>query len=108
LPEDYDERFTLCAPDDQQSQGYLQGGERVELEHMDASGLLRFELPAPHFTLSTSFGARREQHVARLATILVEPDHMRLSMTWQSCVAVPASEVAYLDVTRVQELRGVP
>mgnify|MGYP000160836716 CR=1 FL=1 len=108
LPEDYDERFTLCAPDDQQSNGYLQGGELVELENLDASGLLRFDLPAPHFMLSTSFGARREQHIARLATILVEPDHMRLSMTWQSCVAVPALEVAYLDVTRIQELRGAP
>lgn len=108
LPEDYDERFTLCAPDDQQSRGYLQGGERVELEHLDVSGLLRFELPAPHFTFSTLFGARPEQHIARLTTVLVEPEHMRLSMTWQSCIAVPASEIAYLDVTRVQEHLGAP
>jgi len=47
LPEDFDERFYLCAPPDQQVTGYLRGGEPVVLYNLSPnSSVSRFQLPS--------------------------------------------------------------
>ncbi|MFO0648421.1 MAG: DUF2169 domain-containing protein [Polyangiales bacterium] len=103
LPDDYDDRFTLSAPVDQRFEGHLRGGERFELVHMTPGGVLRFTLPTRAFTFRTAIGRRREEHHARLATVLVEPDDARLVMTWQTSLAVASRDTAYLDQTVVTE-----
>ncbi len=107
LPDDYDDAYTLCAPTDQRPPSYLRGGELVELVNMTPNGGMRFSLPKLAFGLTTEFGPRREEHHARLVSIVIEPDDRRLLMTWQSSLAVHASEAAYLDRTRIREKRWI-
>jgi hypothetical protein len=103
LPDDYDERFALAAPSDQQSPTHLRGGERFELQNMTADGVLRFELPRIELTFATQFGSRREAHEGQLVTVTVEPDVSRVLLVWQTALAVRMRDVDYLDKTVIEE-----
>jgi hypothetical protein len=103
LPDDYDERVSLCAPADQRPTRHLYGGELVELVNLTPAGRLRFALPKLYFTFDTAFGARREEHRARLVSVVIEPDEHRLMMTWLTTLAVRATDVDYLDSTTIAE-----
>jgi hypothetical protein len=106
LPDDYDERFELSAPRDQVVPGELRTGEQIELVNMNPAGRLRFAVPALSFGLATTFGRRREEHPARLATVIVEPEASRVVMVWQSALKVAAHEVEHLDRTRIVDRQG--
>ena len=103
LPDDYDERFVLCAPADQQSARHLYGGERVELVNMTPDGYLRLDLPRLYFHFTTAVAGRREEHRSRLVTVLVEPDDARLTLVWQTSLRVAAKDVEHLEGTLVTE-----
>ncbi|MBU8894437.1 DUF2169 domain-containing protein [Corallococcus sp. M34] len=103
LPDDFDAAFALSAPTDQRLGTSLVGAERVELLNMTPDGALCFELPRISLGFETRIGTRREQHGARLVTVLVEPEDRRLSLVWQSALRVRASEADYLDETVVVE-----
>jgi hypothetical protein len=103
LPDDYDDRFALSAPADQQA--LLRGGEIVALVNMTAEGTLSFELPKLAFRFVTRFGTRVEEHAARLATVFVEPEKRRVAMVWQTNLVVPARLVEQLDETTISEKR---
>jgi hypothetical protein len=103
LPDDFDPIFALSAPTDQRTEKPLIGGERVELLNMTPDGVLRFELPRISLEFTTRIGTRREQHGARLVTVLVEPEEKRLSLVWQSVLRVRAPEADYLDETEIVE-----
>lgn len=103
LPDDFDPAFALSAPRDQRTEKPLVGGERVELLNMTPDGVLRFELPRICLGFTTRIGRRREQHGARMVTMLVEPEEKRLSLVWQSTLRVPAPEADYLDETEIVE-----
>ncbi|GHG81750.1 DUF2169 domain-containing protein [Comamonas sp. JC664] len=105
LPDDYDPAFALSAPLDQRLEGALSGGERVELVNLTPGGALRFELPRIALGFTTHVARRSEEHGARLTTVLVEPDAMRLSLVWQGSLRVPAPDADYLDETEIVELR---
>lgn len=86
LPEDFDERFFQCAPEDQQIP-FPHGGEQVRLINMMPD---RAEV---HFRLPQLEGVRvrvldRQLKVTELDakpdTLFFEPDHARLSVTWRS------------------------
>ncbi len=102
LPNDFDQRFYQCAPDDQQAQGFLQGGELVELENLCEQGVLRFHLPKVWLVFTTLFGKRVEEHRAKLQTVILEPDLARVIMVWQTCLY--CHQHAYkLDATLIRE-----
>jgi hypothetical protein len=103
LPADYDPRFVLCSPADQRPPKHFLGGEPVALLHMTAAGLLRFTLPKVWLTFTTLFGRRREEHRAKLATVIIEPESMRLMMVWQTSLAVASRDVDHLDETIIRE-----
>lgn len=105
LPDDYDERFTLCSPVDQRPARHLSGGEPVELLGLTPSGRLRFELPRIFLTFSTRFGSRREEHRSRLASVMIEPDERKLRMVWQTSLKVASRQAEYLDDTTISEKR---
>jgi hypothetical protein len=85
LPEDFDERFYLCAPEDQQAPAYLRGGEPVELVNLTPGGRLRFNLPRLAFGFTTRFATGEVvRHRARLHTVILEPDVPRVLMVWHS------------------------
>jgi hypothetical protein len=103
LPDDHDERFAMCSPVDQRPAKPLRGGERVELVNMTPRGVLRFDLPKIYLTFTTRFGSRREEHRATLTTVAVLAEEMRLAVTWQSTLKVPARDAEYLDRTAIGE-----
>jgi hypothetical protein len=106
LPDDYDPRFAMCAPADQQLAQPLVGGERVALTNLTREGSLAFELPRIALAFSSRFGRRREEHGPRLATVLIEPEERRLSLVWQSALRVSSAQADYLDETEIVESRS--
>ncbi|NTX41499.1 DUF2169 domain-containing protein [Myxococcus sp. CA033] len=107
LPDDHDAAFALSAPTDQRTQMPLLGGEHVELLNMTPKGVLRFKLPRISLGFTTRILARRQQHAARLVTVLMELEAWRLSLVWQSVLRVPSPEADYLDETTIIEDGGV-
>jgi hypothetical protein len=103
LPDDYDDRFTLCAPADQRLPQYLRGGELIELGHMTPQGVMRFSLPKVYLVFRTSIGRRREEHRSRLVSVVIEPGETRLMVTWQTSLEVASSDAEYLDETVIDE-----
>jgi hypothetical protein len=103
LPDDYDPRFELCAPPDQQLRDYIFGGEPIELTNLTEDGLLRLSLPKIYLTFSTKIRGDREEHRSRLASVILEPDQMRLAMVWQTSLKVSANRVEHLDLTTISE-----
>lgn len=105
LPDDYNELFGSSAPVDQRVLPHLRGGEPVELQNLTPQGWLRFTLPKIALTYTTHFGARREEHRGRLATVLIRPEFMQLSLTWQTTLYVAPQDGDYLDKTQIGEKR---
>ena len=103
LPDDYDERFALCAPVDQRSPKHLRGGETITLVNMTPDGALRFDLPKLFFTFATRFGRRIEEHSSHLTTVFVETDKLRVSVVWQTALTVPGRQVEQLDETAISQ-----
>ena len=103
LPDDYDDAFTLCSPQDQRPKRHLRGGERVELINLSPEGTLSFTLPRMYPTFSTSFGTRREEHRAHLATVAMDLEARLIYMTWLTSLAVGARDADYLDETIVDQ-----
>jgi hypothetical protein len=107
LPVDYDPSFALCSPVDQRNVGYLRGGMPVELVHCSPGGVFRFELPKIWLALRTQFGARNVEHRTRMVTVVLEPDDAKVMVVYQSQLPVSASDIDYLDITRIEEKRYI-
>lgn len=83
LPDDFDDRFYQCAPEDQQIS--LIGGEPVELRNLTPGGLLRFTLPRVVLGFETYFSTgERIVHHANLHTVILEPDVPRVLLVWHT------------------------
>jgi hypothetical protein len=102
LPADWDPRSLLCSPADQRPASPLRGGEPVELENLTPDGKLSFTLPKAYLRFRTHIDNRKVEHQGRLATVIIEPDHPRVVMVWQSTLTV-RNETDYLDETIVSE-----
>lgn len=102
LPLDFDDRHYQCAPVDQQAPAFLVGGEPVVLLRLTPGGELRFALPRVFLGLETFFtsGERQVHERPKLHTVIVEPDHPRVSLVWHS--ALPCHPKVYkLEKTRI-------
>jgi len=88
LPEDFDDRFFQCAPQDQQAPSFLRGGEPVILRHLTESGDLRFNLPKVFLGFETRFydGSRERHREPRLHTVIIDSDTSRVSLVWHSAL----------------------
>jgi hypothetical protein len=88
VPDDFDDRFFQCAPVDQQTPSFLRGGEPVVLHRLTPGGDLRFVLPKVFLGFDTRFydGSREIHKERRLHTIILEPDHPRVSLVWHSAL----------------------
>ena len=102
LPGDYDSKWLLCAPPDQQVMGFLSGGEPVELKNLTASGRLQFSLPKVSLQFETYFGADRREHTGKLVSVIIESEGSRLIMVWQTSLEVK-HDGEYLDKTVIQQ-----
>ncbi len=100
FPDDLDDRFFLCSPEDQRPADYLRGGEPVSLLNLTLSGKLAFVLPKLAFRFSTFFrGKPTRTHRANLYSVILEPDFPRVVMVWHSTLP------AHVDVLRLMETR---
>ena len=85
LPPDFDTAFFQAAPADQQVPvGFFDGGAAVVLTHLTPQELTGFRVPhlvAPA-TVFPKNGSR-ENYIATLDTLLIEPDAQRFSLTWR-------------------------
>ncbi|SAL29064.1 pentapeptide repeat-containing protein [Caballeronia terrestris] len=100
LPDDFDERYYQSVPEDQQSAGFLRGGEPVTLVNLSRVGRLNFMLPTMDLVFETRFkdGTYQEHERIDLHTVLLEPDYPRVSLIWQSAMECHA-KVYKLDRT---------
>jgi hypothetical protein len=89
LPNDFDDRFYLGAPPDQQAPQYLRGGEPVVLHHLTPSGEARFLLPKVFLGFETRFytGASEVHKTRALHTVILEPDVPRVSLVWHTALS---------------------
>lgn len=88
LPEDFDDRYFQCAPQDQQALAFLRGGEPVALLNLSPLGDLRFHLPKVFLGFDTRFfdGSREIHQNRRLHTVIIEGDVPRVSLVWHSAL----------------------
>ena len=85
VPEDFDDRYYQCAPPDQQTRGFLRGGEQMEIWNMTPGGRLSFQLPRIAVSFQTFFSdGSVEHHRGQLLTVVAEPFVPRVIMIWQS------------------------
>lgn len=90
LPEDFDEQFHQCAPQDQQMP-YPQGGEEVVLTHMMPDRpVVRFKLPRLNDlqirVLYKNYRTANPQAV--VDTLYFEPECQRFSAVWRASVPI--------------------
>lgn len=107
-PEDFDERFNLCAPEQQRPSEHLTGGETLTLENLCPEGSMKLCLPRVLLTFRSIFGPGGEgrNHLARLHTVSVDPAARRVQMVWQTRLACH-HEVYKLQKTVIRLLEDV-
>lgn len=110
LPKDFDERYYQAAPEDQQLP-VPKGTMEVMLSGFTSDGVRQFMLP--HFEAPVHVFPRaggREDHVAKLDTIVFEPDAERFTMTWRVARPLKKSihEIAQVVAGRHTPLPGHP
>lgn len=103
LPKDWDPRSTLCSPVDQRPRQHLRGGELVSVVNMTPDGVLQVTLPKIYLAFTTFFGQRTEEHRAKLATVILLTEERKISMVWQTSLAVPLRHMDYLDRTLIKQ-----
>lgn len=107
LPEDFDDHFFHCAPEDQRTSQHLKGGEPVELRNLTPGGHLKFELPKVALRFTTHFQTGDPvEHRGVLHTVILEPDVPRVILVWHT--ALPChTRVNQLKETVIREKRIV-
>lgn len=85
LPRDFDTRYFLCAPVDQQVP-YLRGGESLRCTGMTRGGALVARVPTLRFPVTFRFDDGDRSREPLLDTLLVEPDSRRMMLTWRTSV----------------------
>lgn len=78
-PKDYDPRYNLCTPADQQLSA-LHGGEAVTVIGMTPSGRWDFQLPMLSVPVRLVYEDRTENESLRIDTVLIEPDKLEVTL----------------------------
>jgi hypothetical protein len=89
LPDDFDRRFYNAAHPALTLQGFLAGGEPVEIVNASPRGVLRFWLPVaqPFASVRMNDGGTHRVGMA-LDTVIVEPDEDRLFLVWRGSLSL--------------------
>ena len=102
-PKDLDMRFFQSTPPDQQAVGYLQGGEPVVLKNLTPEGQLSFCLPRIRLGFTTLLEGKKIHHRGTLHTVILEPDHPRVSLVWHTALACQGREHLLEHTTIVEK-----
>jgi hypothetical protein len=84
LPADLDPRFFQIAPPELVTNGYLAGGEGVDLRGVTPQGALRFTLPIARPSATYKLEGRPIECAAILDTVILQPDEGRMSIVWRA------------------------
>jgi len=103
LPADFDERYYQSAPEDQQSEYYLRGGEEVVLRNLTPEEVLRFKLPKIVLEFRTNFGKETVEHCANLHSVVIEPDESRVLMVLHTMLPCHQKALKLVDTTIIQK-----
>jgi hypothetical protein len=89
LPDDFNRRFYSAAYPSLALQGFLSGGEPVEVLNASRHGPLRFLLPSAHpfATIRMKAGATHRLGMA-LDTVMVDTDEDRLLLIWRGSLPI--------------------
>ncbi|MBA54408.1 MAG: hypothetical protein CMK89_08140 [Pseudomonadales bacterium] len=104
LPLDWKPQSLQCAPQDQQTEKPLRGGENIELFNLTPDGQLAFQLPRVYLAFSTQIDGRTEEHRAQISSVIIEPDQRKLKLVWNS-VLLCRNEGDYLEQTTIRQKR---
>ena len=88
-PMDFDDRFHQVAPPGLRADTPLEGGERVRLLGLHRDGPISLSLPRRAFTVEAPSDGGVESKRMMLDTILIEPNDMKLELTWRTTFAWP-------------------
>lgn len=88
LPSDFDVRFFNTAPAGLVANGFLGGGEPVELVNLSEDQDIAFALPVVTVGLTLRLGSSAYQRPADLWTLILEPDQRRFLMVWGGSFAL--------------------
>lgn len=83
LPLDFDKRFLSAAHPDLVCNGFLRGGEPVQITSMNPLGTLEFDLPRVQLA-GRVIGGASETLGFNLETVLLEPNELQLFMVWKA------------------------
>lgn len=83
LPLDFDTRYFQSSPPDQQLPA-VQGGEEVRCSNLTPEGNWEFQLPTREFSVIFVFRHHHAEVKPHLDTVLVEPDELRVVLTWRA------------------------
>lgn len=105
LPEDFDERFNNSASSGLISNGYLVGGEQVEIINASQSGYLGFSLPQVTLQCDTMIGAKIIPIDMNLDTVIVDTDLNCLILLWRGMhnVHKVVEDVRWVRVTQIED-----
>ncbi|MEZ5510145.1 MAG: DUF2169 domain-containing protein [Gammaproteobacteria bacterium] len=104
LPLDWQPRCLQSAPQDQQTDKPLRGGETIELLNLVPQGRVVFSLPKVFLGFTTHIDGRKEEHRGQLSSVIIEPDLWRFQMVWNT-VLLCRNEADYLDKTTIRQKR---
>lgn len=90
LPDDFDERYYQCAPEDQQISSPV-GGEKVVLYNLTEHVISEFYLPKSLVVSMTSVDVNGERHDLKpmMDTIAIDTDARTFSLTWRAHMLTP-------------------
>lgn len=84
LPNDFQDLYYQCAPEDQQCE-YLRGGEEVVLHNLTPGGYVSFKLPTVEVPVTFYLKSYEERGVVAVCdTLMIEPDLERFTMVWRA------------------------
>lgn len=107
VPHDFDELFYQAAPPDQRVDGYLRGGELVEVWGMTPDGVFSFRTPRVPLLMTTHFyDGTSAEHRPVLHTLTIFPDRRQFDIVWHSQLPCH-SKVHKLKATQITQKRRV-
>jgi hypothetical protein len=84
LPLDFDSRFFHMAHPDLVSSSPLRGGEEISIDGMHPRGRIECRLPEISLKADLRIDGQTLAPAFRLETVLLEPNQLKLEMTWRS------------------------
>ncbi|MDN3611784.1 DUF2169 family type VI secretion system accessory protein [Vibrio ostreicida] len=92
LPEDFDTRFYQSAPEDQQCDGFLTGGERLMMSGFCHDDVLSFRFPSETYIATALFGEDTRHVPMSLYTVFIDTEEKILTLSYSAAFPCQAQE----------------